>query len=470
MRKPFNSFRRIGITGSSRSGKTVFLMSLIQHLQGGGLELTIKKTQVKISKFKRLPCAGKKNEFKYEELIGHLAQNNEWPEKTTDNFFYRCQFDRSDERLAGTELEFFDFPGERVADVTMIGKSYEEWSEKMLEAIRNDPKKKRDAAPFLDSVRSETPSETDILRSYKEALSRFVLDCHSLISPSTFLVDTFGKEASGATPDEIVSGTNYDPPCPRFSGLENGEFAPLPSQTKASEEVHKKFATNYKRYQREVVNPLTNNLLGCHTLIFLIDIADVLGSGVQKCNDTSLLIKELLAYIDQGMDFFSTFGRTLTNGVKWLSRLKPGWIQNIAFVASKADKVAPSDRDKLVSLLRDLAEPLIRDSELFGKAAFVNCISVNSTESPDANDHVIVGRLIWKQEADGSFRKLSSSGEKQQVTVSRLPEHWPDRWEGSDYSFYDFYPIIPAVHGNRVKQRGLERIMEVVLSGVEDYR
>ena len=476
-------FRRVGITGSARSGKTVFLMSLISHLEKGKLTLALNEKQVTTRKFRRVPCnpgwldaeviesaglrkffRGEKNEFDYDGLISHLARAKEWPEKTIDNFFYRCRFERSDVKLTGTEIEFFDFPGERVADVTMIGKDYAEWSERMLQTIANEPAKKQHAADFLESTRRDVLVEADLIERYKDALARLILDFHPLISPSTFLVDTDGIEATGSTPEEIIAGTARAVAKPRFSGLRDAEFVPLPlTQKQKQPELFKKFADRYQRYQREVVNPFTRNLLACHNLVFLIDISDILGSGDQKYNDIHLLIKELLNYIDQGMGFFRRLCRGSKNLVSKLYGLKSGWIESIAFVASKADKVHPVDRDKLVPLLRDLAQPLVDNSELAGKAEFLPCISVLSTEAPNEDDQLLVGRPIWMPDSDG-YRKLPPDGERVQVRVSPLPIHWPDAWDGSAFSFYDFYPIIPAVRGNPPKQKGLERIMEFILN------
>ena len=152
-----------------------------------------------------------------------------------------------------------------------------------------------------------------------------------------------------------------------------------------------------------------------------------------------------------------------------LSRCKSS-VSQIAFVASKADKVHEDDRENLKTLLTDLVEPLTRNSELAKKAAFYNCISVNSTQSLKDGDHILFGRPIWKREDDGGVRKLTPSDPPQQLKVSQLPSHWPDRWSGADYSFYDFYPTIPAKRGNLPKQNGLERVMEFILNGVEETK
>jgi len=94
--------RRIGITGSARAGKTVFLLSLINHLTVG-LDLGGGKTR----RFRPLPCkrwllprllarlpganrlfSDERREFKYDGLRRHLAHNKEWPHKTTDSSFF----------------------------------------------------------------------------------------------------------------------------------------------------------------------------------------------------------------------------------------------------------------------------------------------------------------------------------------------------------------------------------------------
>jgi len=112
--------------------------------------------------------------------------------------------------------------------------------------------------------------------------------------------------------------------------------------------------------------PLCRYLLSCDALVFLVDVADVLGSGVQKLNDMQETIRKLLECVDRSREFLRRIVRVAVNALRWMTFYAPlidkwGSIDRIAFVASKADKVHPCDRDKLKLLITALAEPLTRN-------------------------------------------------------------------------------------------------------------
>ncbi|MEI6607081.1 MAG: YcjX family protein [Verrucomicrobiota bacterium] len=513
--------RRIGITGSARSGKTVFLLSLINHLEAGDFPLGGKGTR----KFRRLPCkpgllsrvlaslpgigewfTENRNEFDYSALRKHLADRQMWPHKTTNASFFRCRFQRDVPgkglinlwhpiaSLTEDELEFFDFPGERVADVTMIDRGYADWSDMMVSSIIEDPTKKSLANSFIRKIGSDKLCAEAVLSEWKLALGRLHSDCHATITPSTFLVDGAGNTArervvalrslkkSGKPVDDIsirkectalrdekqtgLMGVSESPEefaAACCSGSLDKEFAPLSDVArKLSPDLAKLFEGYYDSYQKEVVHPFTAHLLSCHSLIFLVDITDVLGSGVQKLNDTQAMIWKLLECTERGRGFFTALLRKAVNipflalGGKW------GFIERIAFVASKADKVQIPDRDKLKPLLKDLVGNLPYGPDK-DEIAFFPCSAVMSTK-PVPNDVCkLVGQPIWSVE-EGQIRYRPPGEKEVEVRVPGMPEYWPhEPWKAADYQFVDFHPAIPAIHLKPPNQVGLNEVLEFII-------
>jgi len=447
-------FRRIGITGSARAGKTVFLLSLINHLEAGDLRLDGGETR----RFRRLPCepglfckllarlpgagrwfAEKRSEFGYDALRKHLADRKSWPHKTTNSSFFRCRFQRTVSgksirnlwrpiaRLTEDELEFFDFPGERVADVTMIGKGgFAEWSDMMVRTIREDPTKTALADSFLRAIGSDELCAETVLAGWKLALGRLHSDCHAIITPSTFLVDDEGNTAgervmalrslreSGEGIDDVAirrrfaalrdanqtglmggreSPEEFAAAC--CSGLPGREFAPLPATARQrAPDLAQCFEEHYESYQKHVVRPFAAHLLSCHSLVFLVDLSDVLGSGVQKLNDTQDMIGKLFECIERGRGFLLSLLRNTVNVGRAVAGGKWGFIDRIAFVASKADKIHPLDRGRLKPLLDDLAGKLARNNGPNNFACFP-CSAVNSTTPVPGTERKLVGRPIW---------------------------------------------------------------------------
>lgn len=508
--------RKIGITGSSRAGKTVFLLSLISHLEAGDLKLDgdgtsrFRKRPIQpgpLSKLlARMPGVGRwltdeRSEFQYAALRNHLAEGKEWPHKTTDSFFFRCRFQRAVSGrkwknlwrpiagLSEDEVEFFDFPGERVADVTMIGQDFGAWSDMMIQSINADPRKSAAAGSFLSAIRQDVPNPDAVLAEWKLTLGRLFVDCHALITPSTFLVDKEGNTArervvalrdlkkSGDSisdaairkriealrdakkaelRDVLESAEEYASAC--CAGLSEKEFVPLPEAVRQrAPELARHCQEHYESYQREVVRPFAADLLSCHSLIFLVDLTDVLGSGVQKLNDTQEMIRTLLDCIERGSGFFRSLLRGALNTGRSFFGGKWGHIDRIAFVASKEDKIHKQDRAKMKPLLDDLAGRLARNSGLNEIGCFA-CSAITSTKSLPGDERKLVGRPMRVPEG---YRPPEAK--PLEVSVPALPAHWPPRWKPEDYEFTDFHPEIPAARLQPPPQFGLDEVLKFAL-------
>ena len=452
-------FRRIGITGSSLTGKTVFLLSLINHLESGDLDVSTNRNKPgSIPYFKKLDLSRdkKKIEFPYDEFRKHLAAGH-WPRRTTDQWFYRCRFRRPNHGIIEwDEVEFFDFPGERLADVLMFDADYATWSDRLWSLLKSDPKKADRAAEFLRLAESSEPKLEELTVAYKGALAALILDCQPLVSPSTFLLDEHGVRARGETIDKILAG--------RVAGLEKAEFAPLPAAARASfSALESEFAKRYCGYKKAVVEPFQRHLLECHQLVYLIDVADILASGPMKLNDTKQMIGELFRCLEPSRNIMRRFGRGVFNFVA--SAVGKHWscIERIAFVASQVDRVHRDDREKLSGLVKQLVGNH-RKNNGFDAAAvgFSYCSAARSTQS-------VVGRRFLKGRPTHEFRNgkpqsLPLVGDPLELEVPELPERWPTQWSAEAYSgFTHFHPEVPAVHDQPPDQIGLDEIMRFLL-------
>src|SRR5262245_10593142 len=106
---------RVGLVGLYASGKTVFLTSLLNHLQdhdpdrfrlGAGLG----SPAVSIRKFRSLPTDPGWERFNYDGNREALVHRHRWPEKTKDRSQFVCAFERSDWRFSDVKLKLFDLP------------------------------------------------------------------------------------------------------------------------------------------------------------------------------------------------------------------------------------------------------------------------------------------------------------------------------------------------------------------------
>ncbi|MCP4710346.1 MAG: YcjX family protein, partial [Planctomycetes bacterium] len=123
---------RLAVTGLRQSGKTVFLTSLIGYLLGGGTKHSelFRRHGVTISA-KKLPVAGIEGRFSVEKYMNDFRyEPPKWPERTQElSEFHLLLQMRNQRRAKEVKLELVDYPGERIIDLPMGGKSFEVWSD-----------------------------------------------------------------------------------------------------------------------------------------------------------------------------------------------------------------------------------------------------------------------------------------------------------------------------------------------------
>src|SRR5207237_10652513 len=100
---------RVGVVGLYNAGKTVFLTSLVNHLQDhdpdrfplGGRGVTVRK-------FTRLPPDPGWAEFNFAGNRDSLVHKGKWPAKTRDRFQSACRFQRSDWTFSDCLVKLYD--------------------------------------------------------------------------------------------------------------------------------------------------------------------------------------------------------------------------------------------------------------------------------------------------------------------------------------------------------------------------
>src|SRR5471030_3166871 len=128
---------RIGVVGLYNAGKTVFLTSVINHLEHHDPDrFPLGKPGTTIRRFETRPPETGWANFNYAGFRDALVHRGQWPDKTKDRSMYACQFQRSDWAFSDALVKFYDLPGERLADAAMLDRDFAGWSDHMLELIR----------------------------------------------------------------------------------------------------------------------------------------------------------------------------------------------------------------------------------------------------------------------------------------------------------------------------------------------
>ena len=450
----FDSTRktRIAVTGLARSGKTAFLTSLLWQLDEYENAVFRLENNVKMTQFRGIAA---KSTFPFEESRNLMAaEQSRWPRKTRDSHKYVCTFKRSARwrRWRKQQVEFLDFPGERMADAGIaLHDDFAHWSDYMFAQFAGNPDHRdavHDYEQELENIVAALTNQTwkdaekvepllqQMAHSYKRLLARFALYCRALVSPSVFMLDRRGDDAKGDQPGKLAEK--------RLCGLdESSQFAPLPKHLAGKiPMVVRELQKRYKRYRKEVVIPVIADLSHAHSVIVLVDIPSLLLGGVDRYNDNREVVLALL----EAMQGHSGIGKML--GKLWF--WSPA-VQRVAFVATKADMVRKSnlDQGRLKFLLRSMtrrARDLLPDADV----DWFDCSSCISTTQMDDD------KLRGVPLCDNPERLLM------EFPVSSLPEEWPNDWDPNSYQFPNVVPRPPRNRQIPPRHRNLDAVFDFV--------
>ena len=133
---------RLGVTGLSRAGKTVFITALIQNLTRSGRLPVFRVTAE--NRLTRAVLQPQPDDavprFAYEDHLAALSgPERHWPQSTRriSELRLTLEFERRSgwwQGPASLTLDIVDYPGEWLLDLPLLSKSYAAWSRETLEA------------------------------------------------------------------------------------------------------------------------------------------------------------------------------------------------------------------------------------------------------------------------------------------------------------------------------------------------
>lgn len=226
---------RIGVTGLSRSGKTVFTTALIQNLiEGAKLPVLKAASEGRIARVRLVPQPDPQvPRFPYEAHRAAMnGRDRRWPESTRRIAELRVEIDY--ERAAGwfkgpatLTLDIVDYPGEWLLDLALIGQDYKSWSAQAVADARKPHRRaaaeawladleKRDPGGPPDELAAEAASDV-----FKDYLARLRADPEAVAvtPPGRFLMpgDLEGSPALTFAPLDL--GHDHEPQPGTLAGL-----------------------------------------------------------------------------------------------------------------------------------------------------------------------------------------------------------------------------------------------------------
>lgn len=345
---------RLGVTGLSRSGKTVFITALVQALtRGGRLPVFQAMNEGRIIGAQLSPQPD--DTVPRFEIEAHLADltgtDRRWPSSTRQISELRLSIAfQSERRFSGNRstltLDIVDYPGEWLLDLPLLSKTYADWSAETIAASQGGTRAVLAAEwrAHLSTLTASAPADEEAARTAARLFTaylkagredRFAL---SILPPGRFLM-----------PGDL-------------EGSPALTFAPLdlsPGETARAGSLHAMMERRYEAYKNRVIRPFfTDHFARLDRQIVLVDALTAFNAGPQAVKDLEAALASVLSAFRVGAN-------------SWISSLFRPRIEKILFAATKADHLHHESHDRLEAILRRLADRAIDRARYAGAAVDV---------------------------------------------------------------------------------------------------
>ncbi len=352
----FHPTLRLGVTGLSGSGKTVFITALVHNLlHGGRLPVFEALDSGRIARARLEPQPDDAvPRFDYENHVNALLGERLWPHSTRQISELRLAIDyqsaRGSARTRTLTLDIVDYPGEWLLDLPLLETSYAEWSAEAIKLSRLAPRAglARDWHAHLATLDAEAPENEQEALTAARLFTEYLRACRgdryamSLLPPGRFLM-----------PGDLAGS-----PALTFAPLETASESAPPSGSLAA-----MMARRFEAYKDVVVRPFfREHFARLDRQIVLVDALASLNAGPAAVADLQRALAAILACFRAGR-------RSL------LSNLFRPRIDRILFAATKADHLHHTSHDRLERILARMTERAIARAKFSGASVDVVAIA-----------------------------------------------------------------------------------------------
>ena len=388
---------RLGVTGLSGAGKTVFITALIHNLLAGGrLPFFDAHAQGRLRRAYLEPQPDDDvPRFDYERHLSDLLGDPpHWPQSTRRLSQLRLTLEFEPQgfldRTLGRDrlhVDIVDYPGEWLLDLPLLNQSYSAWSAQELEMSRDENRKGlaggwHKLLAELDPLNEA--DEEDAKRAWA-GFTAYLRKCRAkgdaaVVPPGRFLM-----------PGELEGS-----PALTFSPLD------LPGNASAPRgSLWAMMERRYEAYKTHVVKPFfRDHFARLDRQIVLVDALSALNGGRDSLRDLERALADILRCFRPGAN-------------SWLSSVLYRRIDRILFAATKADHLHHTSHDRLEILIKHLANDAIERAGFAGaEVEVVALAAVRATREGEAQAHgetlpcifgyPLVGEKIGAKTFDGN--------------------------------------------------------------------
>ncbi len=418
----FEPVIHLGVTGLARSGKTVFITSLVANLlDRGRMTGLVAQQEGRINAaFLQPQPDDTVPRFDYETHLSALTgPTPHWPDSTRAVSELRLSFKaRPAGLLAGLQgprtvhLDIVDYPGEWLLDLALLDKSYSDWSQETLTRIET----RSEAAGYLAQVNAADPSGAHDEPTAQALASSF----------TTYLNQAREAGYYDCTPGRfLLPGDLAGSPVLTFAPL----VASGPSRRRT---LQREMERRYEAYKAQVVKPFfRDHFSRIDRQVVLVDALGAIHKGPQAVEDMRRGMADILSAFRPGRN-------------AWLSQLLLGKrVERILFAATKADHLHHTQHPRLTAIIEALTREA-RDRANFAGARTeaLSLASLRATTEELRNHNGTELPCVRGTLLDSGKQAAFYPGELPEDPAHLLgpARNGADAWLGEDYGFMAFAP------------------------------
>jgi hypothetical protein len=418
----FEPVVRLGVTGLARSGKTVFITSLVANLlDRGRMPQLVANAEGRIeAAFLQPQPDDLVPRFDFEtHLAAMTGQTPQWPESTRAISELRVSLRvRPSGLLSGFQgartvhLDIVDYPGEWLLDLGLMDKSFAQWSAEVLERLKG----RDEAAEYLGLVAAmdgaaelDEPKAQALASAFTEYLHAARMAGFSDCTPGRFLL-----------PGDLAGSPVLT-------------FAPLMAMEKPGRRsMWRTFEKRFEAYKAQVVKPFfRDHFARIDRQVVLVDVLGAIHAGPRAVEDMRGGLADTLAAFRPGRNAF-------------LTRLLMGKrVEKILFAATKADHLHHSHHPQLTNIMQALTREVADRAQFSGASTEALSLAALRTTVEETVTHegqkleCVRGRLL----EDGRQAAFYPGALPQDPSVLlSSARDGAEAWLGQDYRVMKFAP------------------------------
>ncbi len=413
---------RLGVTGLSRAGKTVFITSLVANLiDRGRMPGLVAASEGRLrAAFLQPQPDDTVPRFDYETHLAALtAAQPHWPGSTRAVSQLRLSLRVQPTGLLGglsgprtVHLDIVDYPGEWLLDLELMDLGYAEWCARTLERIAQ----RVPAAAYMAAVR-----EADAAARFDEGVARGLAQAFA-----GYLHTARAAGFSDCTPGRFLLPGEME-------GSPVLTFAPLPRPEKTPRgSLWREMERRFEAYKSQVVRPFfRDHFSRIDRQVVLVDALGAIHSGPAALDDLRRALTDIMSAFRPGRNAFLT---QLLLGRR---------VEKILFAATKADHLHHTQHARLTAIMDALMKDARARADFAGAETQAMAIAALRATVEETVNHG--GRSL-----DCVRGTLLDGGRQAAFYPGELPEdpgrllsparEGAERWLDADYQVMSFAP------------------------------